>query len=160
MKCAVFICKPLRLSFLKRYIHSWLQRPAARKKGGLPAPYQDLQQLLQVAGDEGVVFVEGPAALLRVVAVAGEVAEDHLQALLIVTHLTLRQRCAQVLQRHQKSCDSRSKPEKPVARGKFIILTHKKADAELRHEFEASLWVLIVALFVPFSFYYCRDQKK
>lgn len=60
-------------------------------------PYQNLEQLLQVAGDEGVVLVQRPAALLRIVAVTGEVAEDHLQSLLVVTHLALRQRRAQIL---------------------------------------------------------------
>lgn len=68
---------------------------------GERSSYQNLQQLLQVAGDEGVVFMKGPAALLGVVAVARKVAEDHLQPLLVVTHLTLRQRCAQILQRQQ-----------------------------------------------------------
>lgn len=70
--------------------------------------YQYLEQLLQVAGDEGTVFVERPAALLRVVAVTGEVAEDHLQPLLVVTHLTLRQRGAQILQRRESLCHTPS----------------------------------------------------
>lgn len=60
--------------------------------------YQYLQQLLEVAGDESVIFMKRPATLLRVVPVTGEVAEDHLQPLFIVTHLALRQRCTQVLQ--------------------------------------------------------------
>lgn len=59
--------------------------------------YQYLQQLLQVAGNEGVVLMKRPAALLRVVTVTGEVAEDHIQPLFVVTHLTLRQRCTQIL---------------------------------------------------------------
>lgn len=63
--------------------------------------YQYLQQLLEVAGDEGVVFVKRPAALLGVVPVTGEVAEDHLQPLFIVTHLALRQRSTQILQRQR-----------------------------------------------------------
>lgn len=109
----------LHLSFFGSYIHWRLQRPAAWWRE-LPASYQDLQQLLQVAGDEGVVFVEGPAALLGVVAVAGEVAEDHLQPLLIVTHLTLRQRCALVLQRH-KFMWLTQEPEKPVLRWNSLL---------------------------------------
>lgn len=76
---------------------------AAAKKKHLravcAASHQDLQQLLQVAGDERVVLVQRPAALLRVIAVSSQVAEDHLQPLLVVTHLTLGQGGAQILQR-------------------------------------------------------------
>lgn len=50
-----------------------------------------------------MVFMERPAALLRVVPVSGEVAEDHLQPLFIVTHLTLRQRCTHILQGQKTS---------------------------------------------------------
>lgn len=67
----------------------------------LPVSYQYLQQLFQVAGDESAVFVERPATLLGIVPVTGEVAEDHLQPLFIVTHLTLWQRSTEILQRHQ-----------------------------------------------------------
>lgn len=63
--------------------------------------YQDLEQLLQVAGDEGVVLVKRPAALLRIVPVTGEVAEYDLQPLFVVTHLTLRQRRTQILRRRK-----------------------------------------------------------
>lgn len=88
--------------------------------------YQNLQQFLQVTGDEGVVFVKGPAALLGIVAVAGQVAEDHLQPLLVVTHLTLRQRCAQILRRRQVLWLRVQQPEKPVATKKPVASnTHR-----------------------------------
>lgn len=64
-------------------------------------PYQDLEQLLQVAGDQAVVFVKSPAALLRVVPVTGQVAEYHLQPLFVVAHLTLGQRRTQILRRRE-----------------------------------------------------------
>ena len=64
--------------------------------------YQYLEEFLQVAGDECVVLVERPAALLGVVAVTGQVTEDHLQALLVVAHLALGQRCALVLQKQTR----------------------------------------------------------
>lgn len=70
-----------------------------------PAPYQNLEQLLQVAGDEGAVFVKRPAALLRIIPVTGEVAEYDLQPLFVVTHLPLRQRRTQILQRSQTICE-------------------------------------------------------
>lgn len=75
-----------------------------------PAPYQNLEQLLQVAGDEGVVLVQRPAALLRVVPVTGQITENHLQPLLVVTHLTLGQRRAQILRRRNTTL----KPDLPV----------------------------------------------
>lgn len=44
-----------------------------------------------------MVLVKRPAALLRIVPVTGEVTEDDFQPLLVVTHLTLRQRCTRIL---------------------------------------------------------------
>lgn len=85
------------------------QGGASRWSAVRPAPYQNLEQLLQVAGDEGVVFVKRPAALLRIIPVTGEVAEYYLQPLLVVTHLTLRQRRAQILRRR----DTTLKPDRP-----------------------------------------------
>lgn len=64
--------------------------------------YQYLQQLLKVAGDESVVFMKCPATLLRIIPVAGKIAEDHLQPLFVITHLALRQCCTQILQRHKQ----------------------------------------------------------
>ena len=66
-----------------------------------PASYQYLKQLLQVTSDQSVVFVKRPAPLLGVVPVPGEVTEDNLQPLFVMTHLTLWQRRTQVLQRHK-----------------------------------------------------------
>lgn len=60
--------------------------------------YQYLQQLLQVAGDQSMVFMKCPATLLRIVTVMGKVTEDHLQSLFIMAHLALWQRCTQILQ--------------------------------------------------------------
>lgn len=65
--------------------------------------YQYLQQFLQIAGDESVVFMKRPAPLLGVVTVTDEVAEDHLQTLFVMTHLPLRQRCTQILQIQETS---------------------------------------------------------
>lgn len=93
-----------------------------RLAGGGLLPYQNLEQLLQVAGDEGVVFVERPAALLRIVAVTGEVAEDDLQPLLVVTHLPPGQRCTQVL----RGRETAFKPDAPVpARGRKELVNLK-----------------------------------
>lgn len=64
--------------------------------------YQYLQQLLQVAGDQSMVFMKCPATLLRIVTVMCKVTEDHLQSLFIMAHLALWQRCTQILQRHEK----------------------------------------------------------
>ena len=66
------------------------------------AAHQYLEEFLQVAGDECMVLVECPAALLGVVTVTGQVAEDHLQALLVVAHLSLWQRRALILQRQRQ----------------------------------------------------------
>lgn len=63
--------------------------------------HQYLQQLLQVTGDERVIFVQRPAALLRVVTVTRQIPEDHLQPLLVVTHLSERQRRALILRRQR-----------------------------------------------------------
>lgn len=83
-----------------REVHSGKEKPGCWLSRR-PAPYQNLEQLLQVAGDEGVVLVQRPAALLRIVPVTGEIAENHLQPLLVVAHLTLGQRRAQILQRRK-----------------------------------------------------------
>lgn len=57
-----------------------------------------------------MVFVKRPAALLGIIPVAGEVAEDYLQPLFVVTHLAPGQRRTQILQRREATF----KPDVPV----------------------------------------------
>lgn len=52
-----------------------------------PTPHQNVQQLVQVAADDALIFVQGPAALLGIVLPPGQVCKDHLQPLLVMAHL-------------------------------------------------------------------------
>lgn len=88
--------------------------------------YQYLQQLLEVAGDESVIFMKRPATLLGVVPVTGEVAEDHLQPLFIVTHLALRQRRTQVLQGRIRNISTRLRLFNPLQRTHRLTLKDRR----------------------------------
>lgn len=46
-----------------------------------------MQQLLQVAADDALVLVQGPAALLGIVLPPSQVCKDHLQPLLVMADL-------------------------------------------------------------------------
>lgn len=52
-----------------------------------PTPHQNMQQLLQVAADDALVLVQGPAALLGIVLPPSQVCKDHLQPLLVMADL-------------------------------------------------------------------------
>lgn len=92
--------------------------------------YQYLQQLLEVAGDESVIFMKRPATLLGVVPVTGEVAEDHLQPLFIVTHLALWQRCTQVLQGRIRNISTHLCLFNPLQRTHRLTQVHSKGQTK------------------------------
>lgn len=53
----------------------------------VPTPYQDMQQLLQIAADDALVLIQGPAALLGIILSSSQVCKDHLQSLLVMADL-------------------------------------------------------------------------
>lgn len=75
----------------------WGGCSAHREELQAPTSYQNVQQLLQVAADDTLIFIEGPAALLGIVLPPSQVCKDHLQPLLVVADLARGQGSAQVL---------------------------------------------------------------
>lgn len=60
-----------------------------------------------------MILVQRPAALLRVVTVTRQIPEDHLQPLLVVAHLSERQRRALVLRRQRVSARRQPSRDEP-----------------------------------------------
>lgn len=54
----------------------------------VPTPYQDVQQLFQIAADDILILIQCPAALLGVILPPSQVCKDHLESLLVMADLS------------------------------------------------------------------------
>lgn len=85
-----------------------------------------MQQLLQVAADDTLVLVQGPAALLGIILPPSQVCKDHLQPLLVMADLPRGQGGAQVLALYQREEDLLH--DRRAGRHRGLDVTHHDAN--------------------------------